>query len=177
MRRLASLLLALLLGIGALAACEREAGDFAGSGSQAPLLPRFEQPACAPNDQDRYVYDPTRLDALQACTRVSGVVETVENDVDGDLVIHLRLDAVYRVLLRPANFTEEHGDLVVEAVCVHQPVQPNAVLLCDADPNPYAGPFPQPGAHVWMEGRYVLDGHHEGHPELHPLYRAGGLPS
>lgn len=165
MRRAAIILIPLLV-LCALAGCApRPADSVASAGGST----------CAPTDQDRYVYDPTRLDVLHACVHVSGVVDTVESGVDGDLVLHVRLDAAYRGLLRPANDTEEHGDLVVEAVCVNQPVQPNAVLLCDADPDPYAGPLPQPGQRLWLEGRYVLDGHHEGHAELHPLYHAGSL--
>jgi hypothetical protein len=33
----------------------------------------------------------------------------------------------------------------------------------------------QIGAHVWMEGRYILDLNHASHAELHPLYRMGTL--
>ena len=170
MRR-AAILLIPLLALGVLAGFAPRSATSASSATSAA------DTTCAPTDQDRYVYDPTRLDVVRACVHVSGVVDTVESDVDGDVVIHLRLDAAYRDLLRPANDSEEHGDLVVEAVCVGQPVQPNAVLLCDADPAPYAGPLPQPGQHLWLEGRYVFDGHHEGHAELHPLYRAGSLAS
>ena len=133
--------------------------------------------ACAPTDQDKYVYDPRRLQVVQACIRVTGIVDAVEMETDGDTNFFLRLDPPYRGLLKPANTQEERGDLVVETVCASQPVQANAILICDGDPDPYAGPFPSVGAHVWMEGRYVLDLHHEGHSELHPLYRAGAVTS
>jgi hypothetical protein len=104
---------------------------------------------------------------------VTGIVDAVEMGTDGDSNYFLRLDPSYHDLLRPANTQEERGDLVVETVCESQPVQPNAILICAGDPDPYAGPFPGVVVHVWMEGRYVLDLHHDGHSELHPLFRAG----
>jgi hypothetical protein len=158
----------------ALASCGEAPSPTAAIDSQ---IAQFAQvtggPACAPTDQDQYVYDPRRLQVVQACIRVSGIVDALEMETDGDTVIHLHLDPQFQNLLRPANLTDERGDLVVELICMSQPVQPNAMVLCDGDPDPYAGPIPSSGAHVWMEGRYVLDLHHGGHSELHPLYRAG----
>jgi hypothetical protein len=69
----------------------------------------------------------------------------------------------------------EPGNLDVEAVCTLPPVEPIVMALCASDPNPVTGPYPPVGAHVWMEGRYVLDLGHEAHAELHPLYRFGVL--
>lgn len=128
---------------------------------------------CVAGDQDRYVYDPRRLQVLRPCVRMSGVVDAIETDGDGDLVFSVRPDPPYQGLLTAANRQYEQGDLIVEAVCTSQPLQPNVLVPCAGDTDPYAGPFPAVGAHVWMEGRYVLDLHHEGHAELHPLYRAG----
>lgn len=128
-------------------------------------------PGCVAGDQDRYVYDPRRLQVLRPCARMSGVVEAIETDADGDMVFSVRPDPPYQGLLTAANRRYEQGDLIVEAVCTSQPLQPNVLVPCAGDADPYAGPFPAIGAHVLMEGRYVLDLHHEGHAELHPLYR------
>lgn len=132
--------------------------------------------ACAPTDQDRYVYQPTRLRVLQACVHMSGTVDAVERDgVDGDITLLVRPDPSYERLLTARNRDAQHGDLVVEPVCMLQALLPDALALCASDPAPYAGPLPPPGTHVWMEGRYVLDLNHGGWAELHPLYRAGLL--
>jgi hypothetical protein len=133
---------------------------------------------CAPTDQDRYVYQPTRLKALQACVYIAGTVEEVERDgVDGDIILLVRPDPPYEGLLTDHNREAQHGDLVVEPVCLLQPLQPAAISLCASDPAPYSGPLSPAGTHVWMEGRYVLDLNHGSWAELHPLYRAGVLAS
>jgi hypothetical protein len=131
---------------------------------------------CASNDQDRYVYQPTRLQVLQACVYITGVVEEIERDgVDGDITLLVRPDPPYEALLTEGNRQGHDGNLVVEPVCQLQPLLPAAIAVCAADPAPYSGPLPPPGTHVWMEGRYVLDLNHDSWAELHPLYRAGIL--
>ncbi len=131
--------------------------------------------SCKPTDQDRYVYNPDRLDVLAACVFVTGTVDAVRREADGDLHILLKVDAEYRYLLRPANQGEELGDLVVEPVCVKSVTQTDAIATCEADPDPLSSPFPSAGDRVWMEGRYALDLDHGGWAELHPLYRWGIL--
>jgi len=150
------------------------------SATRPPATPRPTPAAtshptagCTPTDQDRYVYNPTRLEVLAACVRVTGTVAAVRREADGDLHILLDLDAPHRDLLRPANQGEELGDLVVEPVCVRGVTQADAIDVCASDPDPMTGPFPSVGDHVWMEGRYVLDLQHGGWAELHPLYRWG----
>lgn len=131
---------------------------------------------CVPTDQDRYVYQPTRLQVLRACVRITGTVQEIERDgVDGDITLLVRLDPPYDTLLTARNHEAQHGYLVVEPVCMLQPLVPGAISLCASDPAPYAGPMPSIGTHVWMEGRYVLDLNHGAWAELHPLYRAGLL--
>ena len=128
---------------------------------------------CAPTDQDRYVYHPSRLAVRTACIHVTGTVAAIRTEADGDLHILLALDPSYTRLLTPANQGEELGDLVVEPVCVHAVGQADAIQVCASDPDPLRGPFPSVGERVWMEGRYVLDLDHGGWAELHPLYRWG----
>jgi hypothetical protein len=128
--------------------------------------------SCAVTDQDHYVYHADRLRVVQPCLHVSGVVDAVRDEADGDKHILLHLDPQYQQLLQPANQNEQ-GDLVVEPICVGQVTQQDAVDACASDPDPYAAPLPVVGAHVWMEGRYVYDLDHGGWAELHPLYRSG----
>jgi hypothetical protein len=139
----------------------------------AKPTPRPTASACRPTDQDRYVYNPARLEVLRACIRVTGTVAAIRKEADGDLHILLALDPAYRSLLRPANQGEELGDLVVEPVCVRSVTQADAIAICASDPDPLPNAFPVVGQHVWMEGRYVLDLEHGGWAELHPLYRWG----
>lgn len=129
--------------------------------------------ACLPTDQDQYVYNPDRLDAQAACIHVTGTVEAVRREADGDLHILLALDPAFAYLLTPANQGEELGDLVVEPACVKPVTQTDAIAICASDPDPLAGPFPSVGDTIWMEGRYVFDLEHSGWAEFHPLYRWG----
>jgi hypothetical protein len=150
-----------------------------GGPTAAPATPRprasatAAAPRCTPTDQDRYVYHPARLQVVRACVRVSGTVQAVRREADGDLHILLALDSPYRSLLRPSNQGEELGDLVVEPVCVGQVTQADAVDVCASDPDPLPNRFPSVGEHVWMEGRYVFDLDHGSWAELHPLFRWG----
>jgi hypothetical protein len=128
---------------------------------------------CATTDQDLYVYNPGRLRVKAACQHVTGTIEAIRNEADGDLHILLKLDPEFVHLLTPANQGEELGDLVIEPVCIKSVTQADAVATCANDPDPLAGPFPAVGQHVWMEGRYVLDTQHGSWAELHPLYRWG----
>jgi hypothetical protein len=148
----------------------------AATGARAGPTSSTASGVCAPTDQDRYVYDPGRLQVVQACLRVTGTVDRVIVSTDGDSIILLRLDPPYQHLLTPGNFEgEDGGDLGIEAVCTIPPVEAIVIGLCAGDPDPAVGPYPPVGAHVWVEGRYIYDLHHESHAELHPLYRIGAL--
>jgi hypothetical protein len=128
--------------------------------------------ACLSTDQDQYVYHPSRLQVLASCIRVTGVIAAIRNEADGDLHLLLRLVHEFANLLTPAN-ANESGDLVIEPVCVKSVTQADAIAVCASDPDPFGGPFPTVGQHIWMEGRYVLDADHGSWAELHPLYRWG----
>jgi hypothetical protein len=129
--------------------------------------------ACTPTDQNQYVYNPARLSVQAACIRVTGIVQAVRKEADGDFHILVALDPRYVYLLTPANQGEELGDLVVEPVCVRTVTQLDAEAICASDPDPLPPPYPVVGERVWMEGRYVFDLDHGGWAELHPLYRWG----
>lgn len=145
----------------------------AGAGTRAGAT---AAPKCAPTDQDQYVYDPGRLQVVQACMLVTGTVGNIIVSTDGDTIILLRLDPPFQHLLTPGNFEgEDGGDLGVEAVCTVPPLEAAVIGLCAGDPDPAVGPYPPVGAHVWVEGRYIYDLHHQNHAELHPLYRIGVL--
>ena len=100
------------------------------------IAPTITAASCKPTDQDRYVYNPDRLIVQAACLRVSGVIDAIRQEADGDLHILLRLDSADRHYLTPANQGEELGDLVIEPICVHPVSQADAVQSCAADPDP-----------------------------------------
>ncbi len=97
----------------------------------------------------------------------------VTAEPDGDRHIPLRLDPGFEQLLVPGN-AAQGGNLLLEAICVDVPTQPNAIAACRADPDPLRI-LPSVGQHIWAEGRWVIDLLH-GWAEFHPLYRWGPLP-
>jgi hypothetical protein len=131
---------------------------------------------CQPTDQDQYIYNPDRLKVQLPCLRVSGTVDFVRTEADGDFHLGLKLDPQYAQYVNSCNSTcvngAEHGDLVIEPVCANRVTQADAVAVCSKDPDPLKS-VPSVGQHVWMEGRYVLDMDHGGWAELHSLYRWG----
>ncbi|MFN2466311.1 MAG: hypothetical protein ABR598_08630 [Candidatus Dormibacteria bacterium] len=115
-----------------------------------------------------HVYHPYRLQLLDRCRTVSGVVAAIRSEPDGDYHVLLRLDVQFASMLRPANNALQHGELVLEPICQHRVTQADAI-------GPCGGGLPlvslQPvGTHVWATGSYVLDNDHEGWAELHPLF-------
>jgi len=152
-------------------ACVLAIGGCAGSGSPQPSPVAGAD--CVPTDQDAYVWRPARLQLVQPCLRVEGVVrELGAGEADGDVHVNVELDAQYRSVLAPGNDFVD-GNLVVEAVCQSAPAHVEALRVCASDPNPYSDPFPKVGEHIWLEGRNVLDLWHHAWAELHPLYRWG----
>jgi hypothetical protein len=127
---------------------------------------------CAPGNQDAYVYRPARLRTLAPCVRARGTIVKRSMEADGDIHLRLRLDAPDRGVLN-AGSAEQGGNLVVEPVCQFPPMQADAIRICASDPDPFPGPLPSVGDHVWIEGRYVVEVQHDAWTELHPLYRWG----
>jgi hypothetical protein len=110
--------------------------------------------AC-PSAQDVLVgvYHPQRLTVLDGCQRVTGTVESVHAEQDGDVHYDIAVDPAYGGLLSAGNFSQQHGWLVVE--------------LMPRD----GGHLPQPalGARVALVGALVDDTDHYWH-EIHPVF-------
>jgi hypothetical protein len=127
---------------------------------------------CKPGDQWPYVHDPSRLARIAPCLRVKGRLVARIPMPDGDIHLLIHVDAPYAYLLNRANLRFQHGDLVVESVCVNRPATARIRPLCARDPDPIRR-LPAIGQHVWIDGAAVLDDGHVGWVELHPLYRWG----
>jgi hypothetical protein len=107
---------------------------------------------------------------LDACITATGTIDFERHEADGDYHIGLKLDPQYANLVNSCNATcergAEHGDLVVEPVCLDTPTQPDAISSCVGYHNPLV--IPSVGAHVTVRGAHVLDLEH-GWEEIHPL--------
>jgi len=140
----------------------------------APLLERTGPPqGTAGCDATlwNYVYHPQRLEIVEACKTVEGVIEKVLREGDGDL--HIRLDVEDKSLLNEKNFSGQHGMLVLESICQRTPTQADAIEPC----RHYAGPFfdVRAGMRVRVTGPYVLD-HEHGWMEIHPVTSIVPIP-
>jgi hypothetical protein len=87
------------------------------------------------------------------CRQVSGRVDDVRDEEDGDIHVLVDLDNQYRGMLMANNHTEQGGDLVVEFM-----------------PRDY-GHLPRPsiGDRLALTGAYVDDSEHSW-AELHPVW-------
>lgn len=153
----------------------REIGTVVGSPSPdvsvAPSPSATAATACTqPSDPSSHVYHPDRLQVLQPCITVSGLIDFERKEADGDYHIGLKLDPQYASLVNACNATclngAEHGDLVLEPVCELPVTQADAVSACVSYHNPIV--VPPVGAHVTVTGAYVLDLDH-GWTEIHPV--------
>jgi hypothetical protein len=95
------------------------------------------------------VYDPQRLTVLNPCQTVSGTVEQILTNVDGDYHINLKPDPGYETLLSAAN----QGQLVTE-------IMPRDLGRL---------PVPKVGDHLTLVGVHVIDQAH-GWNEIHPIW-------
>ena len=122
-------------------------------------------PDCDPQKW-KHVYDPDRLEVLEQCKVVSGIITERNADPDGDEHMLLKLDKGQHHLLKKKNKTKKDGCLVIEAVCVNNITRKRAKGAC----NGYANNvwLPKVGDHVKVTGSYVLDSHN-GWTEIHPI--------
>jgi len=114
----------------------------------------------------QYVYNPGRLQVLDSCISVTGTVEEVRKEADGDVHILFRLDQQFESLLNEKNISGQHGDLILEPICQGKVRQADAAEPCSR----YDGPYfePQIGQRYLVCGAYVHDADH-GWNELHPV--------
>ncbi len=115
-----------------------------------------------------HVYNPQRLEVRKLCAAVTGVVVKSLGESDGDLHIRLKLDSQFTSLLNDGNRTHQGGNLVVEPICDHNVIQPDAIASCATFHSRI--PHFRAGTYVVVVGSYVLD-HEHGWMEIHPVVR------
>ena len=114
----------------------------------------------------KHVYDPDRLEVLDKCKTVTGVIEESNADPDGDQHMLLKLDKGQKDFLTKKNKSKKDGDLVVEVVCVNNISRKRAMGACTGYANNVM--LPKIGEHVRVTGSFVLDTHN-GWNEIHPV--------
>ena len=146
-------------------------GCAAGQGHGALLHLRSGQ--CKGGDPLAGVYVPSRLRVRKNCLTVTGTVECVRHEADGDIHILVQLARRYRWILTPANAAQHCAGvagsgrlLVVEIVPQHG----NFPFLDNSgDRGGFVTPAaPDAGDHIRVTGPYVLDTN-----ELHDLLYPG----
>ena len=121
-----------------------------------------------------HVYHPERLQIVDKCKTVSGVIESKKPEADGDFHIRLKLDPQFSNLINVANVNGQLGDMVVEPVCQKAITQLDAIPAClnfHQDIN-----IPMVGSHVNVTGSYVLDKEHGRWAEIHPVTSIVKIP-
>jgi hypothetical protein len=117
-----------------------------------------------------------RLQVINSCLTVSGIIVNARREADGDWHVQVDLDAEYRSLLNQANQEKQYGYLVLEPICSNHVSQSDTVAegLCDG--------FSQTifstdliGKRVAATGAYVIDRQH-GWMELHPVTSIVPIP-
>jgi hypothetical protein len=121
-----------------------------------------------------HVYNPQRLQVVEQCKTVSGVIESKRVEADGDYHIRLKLDAQFADLVNQANVNGQFGDLVVEPICMNPVKQLDAISACQNFRQDIA--IPPVGSHVQVTGSYVLDKEHGSWAEIHPVTSITNIP-
>ena len=114
----------------------------------------------------KYVYNADRLQVLEKCKTVTGVIDETNADEDGDQHMLLKLDPGQESLLTERNMKKKQGDLVIEAVCINNITRKKAMGACDGYVNNVQ--LPNVGDHVTVVGSLVIDSHN-GWAEIHPI--------
>ncbi len=127
------------------------------------------------------VYHAYRLHIVKSCLAVTGTVEYVRREDDGDVHVELSLPANESHLLDAANVADEYGHLVTVIVPADQPdctpgepppLPPTAYRSYSYSYGICTGAdvaTPALGARVVVTGPYVLDADH-GWMEIHPVW-------
>jgi hypothetical protein len=114
----------------------------------------------------KHVYNPSRLQVIDSCMTVSGIIAESDADADGDQHFLLTLDPGQDQLLKKKNAKKKGGNLVVEIVCANPVKLKKARAACPGYVNHV--PIPAVGAHVKVTGSFVIDTHNNW-SEIHPV--------
>ena len=114
----------------------------------------------------KYVYNPERLEVIDKCKTVTGIIEESSADEDGDQHMLLKLDNGQEDLLTKKNTKKKQSNLVIEAVCANKTTLGKVGNTCNGYINKIQ--IPKLGDHVRVTGSLVNDTHN-GWNEIHPI--------
>ena len=114
-----------------------------------------------------HVYNPSRLQIVDKCITVTGIIDSIRSEQDGDLHIRLKLDPPYAHLVNQANQENQFGDLVLEPICIGKVTQATAISACQNFHQDIH--IPPVSSHIQVTGSYVLDKEHGNWAEIHPI--------
>jgi hypothetical protein len=98
---------------------------------------------------------------------VTGTIESIRVEKDGDYHIRLKVDPQFSNLINSANIKGQYGDLVLEPICQKPVTQQDAIAACANFHQNIS--IPPVGRHVNVTGSYVLDKEHGRWAEIHPV--------
>jgi hypothetical protein len=144
--------------------------------SSSPIIPSSVSTSSNGCDQTlwNHVYNPTRLQVVDKCKSVTGIIESKRVEKDGDFHIRVKLDPQFSNMINSANVQNQFGDLVVEPICVNKVTQADAISACQNFHQNIS--IPPIGSHVKIIGSYVLDKEHGSWAEIHPVTSITTIP-
>ena len=133
---------------------------------EAKVQPEVPEVSACDSILWQHIYHPKRLQIIENCKTVTGVLQLTRKERDGDLHMLVKLDPGFESLLNDQNITRQRGDLVIEPVCVGRVTQADAMDVC----TNYASTIviPPIGTRVEITGSFVFDTEH-GWNEIHPV--------
>jgi hypothetical protein len=114
----------------------------------------------------KHVYDPSRLEIIDSCISVTGIIKESKAEDDGDQHLLLLLDTGQDELLTKKNYKKKSDDLVLELVCANHIKDKKAKKACKGFKNNVQ--VPPLETHVKVTGTYVIDSNN-GWAEIHPV--------
>jgi hypothetical protein len=113
-----------------------------------------------------FVYNKYRLKVVEKCLTVTGIIQKIKYDNDGDGHFLLLPDSAQNYLINKKNIEKKKGCLVIEPICLNKITKESALGTCDGYVNHVQ--LPKVGDYVKVTGSYVKD-RNNGWMEIHPV--------
>jgi len=144
--------------------------------AEASLSKQFASTGCTDDPvaylQER-IWNAKRLEVIEPCVTITGVVTAVRPILDGDLHLHVRPDPEFAGLVNEKNIQARGGNLILEPQCFWAMWRRNSTGSCKNRGFPIH--IPKVGTRVRVTGTFVFDRDH-GWNELHPIFRLDPVP-
>ncbi len=128
----------------------------------ASIPPQFVATGC---DSSLWQYNAEEEKVSAPCIYLTGVVQQVRPEDDGDMNIQLKPDSQYSGLLNSYNSNDGGGNIGLEPICVVRPSKTVFKKACKGYSNHVT--IPEVGMHIGVKGSYGQDKHYW--MEIHPV--------